>query len=132
VNLESSFFRRFFAALDGPDPESSMALVSDGLEFAILWASDDGSRSRQFVGGPSELRGFTAAGDMDGWAHHVLQFSREGSTEVALGETRWEDGRHIGTFVCAAELDAEGRMCRYLVGRSPALRFTPSAAANLM
>jgi hypothetical protein len=60
---------------------------------------------------------------MDGWAHHILHSSRRGSTEVALGETRWADGRHIGTFVCAAELDRNDRMRRYLVGRSPALRF---------
>ena len=120
---EQSFFARFFAALDGEDPESAMALVSDELEFAILWAPDDGRHSRQFVGGPDELRRFTAAGDMQGWAHDVLHFSSDGTTEIALGETRWGDGRHIGTFVCAAEFDDRGLMRRYLVGRSPALRF---------
>jgi hypothetical protein len=119
----SSFFHRFFAALDGDDPESAMALVADELEFAILWAPDAGTRSRHFVGGPTELRAFTVAGDMQGWAHHILHVSREGSTELALGETRWDDGRHIGTFICAAELDHDDRMRRYLVGRSPALRF---------
>jgi hypothetical protein len=123
-----SFFERFFAALDGEDPESAMALVADDLEFAILWAPDDGRHSsRQFVGGPAELRRFTAAGDMQGWAHHVLHFSSDGSTEIALGETRWDDGRHIGTFVCAAEFDGQGLMRRYLVGRSPALRFATLA-----
>jgi hypothetical protein len=124
---EHGFFARFFAALDGEDPESAMALVADDLEFAILWAPDGGRDSRQFVGGPAELRRFTAAGDMQGWAHHVLQFSSDGSTEIALGETRWEDGRHIGTFVCAAEFDGEGLMRRYLVGRSPTLRFAKLA-----
>lgn len=119
-----SFFQRFFEALDGEDAEAAMAFVADELEFAILWAPDAERRSpRQFVGGPDELRSFTAAGDRSGWAHHILHVSREGSTEIALGETRWEDGRHIGTFVAAAELDEDGRMRRYLVGRSPALRF---------
>jgi len=119
-----SFFERFFEALDGEDAESAMAFVADELEFAILWAPDAERRSpRQFIGGPDELRSFTAAGDRSGWAHHVLHVSRQGSTEIALGETRWEDGRHIGTFVAAAELDGDGRMRRYLVGRSPALRF---------
>jgi hypothetical protein len=126
MSTEPSFFRRFFAALDGDDRDSAMAFVADELQFAILWAGDDSPRSRQFLGGPTELRGFTAAGEMDGWAHHILHASREGSTEIALGETRWDDGRHIGTFVCAAEFDDQGRMRRYLVGRSPALRFTPS------
>ena len=120
---QASFFRRFFAALDGNEPESAMAFVADDLEFAILWASDTDTRSRQFLGGAVELRAFTVAGDMEGWAHHILHVSREGSTELAVGETRWGDGRHIGTFVCAAELDDDGRMRRYLVGRSPAVRF---------
>lgn len=124
MDLEASFFQGFFAALDGDNPESSMAFVSPQLEFAILWAADDGTRSRHFTGGPAELRGFTAVGDMDGWAHHILQASREGSTEIALGETRWHGGRHIGTFVCAAELDEHGLMRRYLVARSPFLSFT--------
>jgi hypothetical protein len=124
MTVQTSFFQRFFELLDGEDAESAMAFVADDLEFAILWAPDAERRTtRQFVGGPDELRSFTAAGDREGWAHHILHVSREGMTEVALGETRWDDGRHIGTFVAAAELDEDGRMRRYLVGRSPALRF---------
>jgi hypothetical protein len=123
MSPQAGFFEQFFAALDGDDAESAMAFVADDMAFSILWASDDGSRSRQFTGGPDELRGFTHAGDREGWNHYVLHFSREGCTEVALGETRWDDGRHIGTFVAAAELDHHGRMRRYLVGRSPAIRF---------
>lgn len=120
---EQGFFHRFFAGLDGEDPEIAMALVADDMEFSILWAPDQETRCRQFIGGPTELRGFTAAGDRSGWAHYILHVSRKGSTELALGETRWDDGRHIGTFIAAAELDADGRMRRYLVGRSPAVRF---------
>jgi hypothetical protein len=123
MSAEGSFFGRFFAALDGAEPESAMALVTSDLEFAILWAPDGERHSKHFTGGPEQLRAFTAAGDMEGWAHHLLHVSREGATEIALGETRWEDGRHIGSFVCAAELDGDDRMRRYLVGRSPVVRF---------
>ena len=125
TQIATAFFERFFAALDGEHPESAMELVADTLEFAILWAPDGERHSRQFRGGPAELRAFTLAGEMEGWAHHILHCSRDGDTELALGETRWADGRHIGTFVCAAELDEHGRMRRYLVGRSPAIRFDP-------
>ena len=120
-----SWFGRFFAALDGADPESAMQYVADDLQFAILWAPDAEKRSpRQFIGGPDELRAFTAAGDTSGWAHHLLSVSRAGLTELALGETRWDsDGSHIGTFVTAGEFTPEGLMRRYLVGRSPVLVF---------
>jgi hypothetical protein len=119
-----AFFERYFAALDGPDPHSAFELVSDDLEFAIQFATGDDARSRQFVGGVEELRAFTDAGDMEGWAHHILSCSREGDLEVVLGETRTDAGEVLGTFVCAAELDDHGRMRRYIVGRSPAIRFS--------
>ena len=40
-----TFFERYFAALDGPDPHSSLELVSADVEFAIQWAS--GTRSQE-------------------------------------------------------------------------------------
>jgi hypothetical protein len=124
-----TFFARYFAALDGPDPRSSLALVSPDVEFSIQWAEGEDRRSRQFVGGLAELRGFIDAGDTTGWSHHVLQSGGTGDTEFALGETRWDDGgERIGTFLAVAQLDAEGRMRRYMVARSPALAFGTAAA----
>jgi hypothetical protein len=117
-----TFFERYFAALDGPDPYSSLELVADDVEFSIQWAGDDG-RSRQFTGGKAELRAFVDAGDMAGWAHHLLSSGAAGGLEVALGETRWDTGERRGTFVVAAQLDADGRMVRYMVARSPAIAF---------
>jgi hypothetical protein len=118
-----SFFERYFAALDGPDPQSSLELVAEDVEFSIQWARD-AERSRQFVGGRAELRAFIDAGDTSGWAHHVLQSAVTGDVEFALGETRYDDGgERIGTFLAVAELDADGRMVRYMVARSPALAF---------
>ena len=69
-----TFFERYFAALDGPDPHSSLELVADDVEFA-------------------------------------------------LGETRHDSGERIGTFLAVAQLDADGRMARYMVARSPAIAF---------
>ena len=119
----SSFFERFFSAIDGDDPYLALEMVADEMEFSIIWAPDNGPHCRQFVGGPKELRNFIDAGDRKGWAHYLLNVNFEDSIEVALGETRWDDGRHIGTFIAAAQLDSQGRMIRYQVSRSPALRF---------
>ena len=116
-----SFFERYFAALDGPDPLSCLELVDDDLSFSIHWS--DGGKSREFTGGRDELARFTEAGDTNGWAHHVLLSTQSGDVEFALGETRWDDGRRIGTFLAVAQLGPDGRMVRYMTARSPVIEF---------
>jgi hypothetical protein len=120
----NTFFERYFELLDGPDPHSSLELVAEDVEFSIQWAADDTRKSRQFLGGRDELRGFIDAGDTEGWAHYVLHSGVSGAVEFALGETRWDSGERIGTFLAVAELDESGRMRRYMVARSPVLAFT--------
>ncbi len=117
-----SFFERYFAALDGPDPYSSLDMVAEDVEFAIEWATGPDRRSHQIMGGRGELRAFIDAGDRGAWVHHVLRSAADDRTEFVLGETR-DDGGARSTFVAVAELDADGRMRRYLVGRSPAIAF---------
>src|SRR3954454_9642204 len=125
-----SFFERYFAALDGDQPYSSLELVSDDVEFAIEWASGEDRKATRLRGGKAELRAFIGTGgDMDGWAHYVRWCAREGNKEFALGETRYDDVRFIGTFLAFADLDADDRMIRYMVARSPAITF-PQAPAD--
>ena len=118
-----TFFERYFHLLDSPDPHRSLDLVAEDLEFSIQWAADDTRKSSQFVGGRDALRGFIDAGDTEGWAHYVLHSGVSGDVEFALGETRWDSGERIGTFLAVAELDESGRMRRYMVARSPVLAF---------
>jgi hypothetical protein len=125
-----TFFERYFAALDGPSPHSSLDLVSDDLEFSIQWAAGADRKSRQFTGGVDELRRFINAGDTSGWAHHVLFGGASGDVEFALGETRTDAGERLGTFLAVAQLDGEGRMVRYMVARSPAIAFASSARVD--
>jgi hypothetical protein len=56
------------------------------------------------------------------WTHHVLAQSSDGRIEIAFGETR-QVGVPLATFVAAARLDEEGRIDRYIVGRSPGVLF---------
>jgi hypothetical protein len=116
-----SFFERYFAALDGPDPLSCLDLVDEDVSFSIHWS--DGEKSREFTGGRDDLARFTEAGDTSGWAHHVVWSAQSGDVEFALGETRWDDGRRIGTFTAVAQLGPDGRMVRYLTARSPLIEF---------
>jgi hypothetical protein len=125
-----TFFERYFAALDGPDPHASLELVAEDVEFSIQWASGADRSSSQFVGGLAELRAFIDAGDMRDWAHHVLFSGTAGDVEFALGETRRDGGERIGTFLAVAQLDGDGRMARYMVARSPAIAFEPGARVD--
>jgi len=121
--MNEDFFARYFAALDGEEPLSAMEMVAEDAEFALLWAPDEERKAAHFLGGLPELTKFTEAGDTDGWGHRILASARIGDVELVLGETRTDNGEFIGTFVTAVELDADGRMKRYLVGRSPGIRF---------
>jgi len=122
-NGAGTFFERYFKLLDGPDPHRSLELVAEDVEFSIQWAADTSRKSSQFLGGLAELRGFIDMGDTEGWAHYVLHSGVSGDVEFALGETRWDSGERIGTFLAVAELDGSGRMRKYMVARSPALAF---------
>jgi hypothetical protein len=129
-----TFFERYFERLDGPEPYSSLDLVAEDVEFSIQWATGADRRSSQFLGGLQQLRGFIDAGDMEGWAHYVMFSGTDGDVEFALGETRYDSGERIGTFLAVAQLDAERKMRRYMVARSPALAFPsptgPTAARD--
>ena len=125
-----SFFESYFHALDGPDPHSSLELVAEDVEFTIQWARGGDRDSRQFVGGLAELRAFIDAGDMRDWAHHVLFSGSADDVEFALGETRYDSGERIGTFLAVAQLDGDGRMVRYMVARSPAIAFEARVDAD--
>jgi hypothetical protein len=118
-----SFFGRYFAALDGPDPYSSLDMVAHDVEFAIEWAPGTDRKSHQIRGGLADLRAFIDSGERGEWTHYVLHSAEDGRTEFALGETRRPGGERVATFVAVAELDDDGRMRRYLVARSPAIAF---------
>src|SRR5277367_4736038 len=118
-----SFFGRYFAALDGPDPYSSLDMVADDLEFAIEWATGTDRKSHQIRGGLAELRAFIDSGERGEWTHYVQHCAEDDRTEFALGETRRPGGERVAAFVAVAELDDDGRMRRYLVARTPAIAF---------
>ncbi len=117
------FFERYFAALDGPDPLSSLELVAHDARFSILWSAD--GSTTEIVGGREDLRRFIEAGDdWRGWRHHILWSAGDGDGEFAAGETRYDDGTKIGTYTVFAQLDGDGRMSRYMAARTPVASFS--------
>ena len=120
--MTTTFFERYFEALDGPDPVSSLDFVAEEMRFAIFWTAGAGLGSEQHLGGKEELRQFVEAGGVRTWTHHLTRTTNVGGVEMVLGETRYDGtGERAATFLAAAQLDDEGRMTRYMVARTPAL-----------
>ena len=117
----SGVLRRMYELLDGPDPETSLEMLSPDLRFSIVFSQGPGD-AQDFAGGRAEFDGYMAQRGAPAWTHHVLSDSFDGRVEVAFGETR-RDGVPVATFVAAARVDADGRIDRYIVGRSPAVLF---------
>ena len=63
-----SFFERYFAALDGPDPHSSLELVAEDVEFSIQWARGTDRTSLSFRRQSSGERSWTR------WSAYVLDY----------------------------------------------------------
>lgn len=120
--------KRFFELLDGPAAEQSLDMLSEDLRFSILFSNGPGE-ARDFAGGREEFDGYMAQRGAPAWTHHVLAELVDGDLEVVFGETR-QDGSPLATFVAAIELDADGRISRYIVGRSPAVLFELERTAS--
>ena len=116
-----SFFERYFAALDGPDPHSALDLVGDDARFALLFSTDATSHNRQVLGGRAELAAYIVQRGTPRWTHHILGAGVDAEVELAWGETRYADGGLAATWVAAARLDAHGRADRCIFGRTPAV-----------
>jgi hypothetical protein len=118
----AGFLRRFYEIVDGNDTERVLGLLSDDLRFSILFSTELGGDARDFAGGYAEFEGYMRQRGAPAWTHHVLAESAENGVELAFGETRL-DGQVVATWVAAATFDGDGRLRRYIVGRSPAVAF---------
>jgi ketosteroid isomerase-like protein len=120
--------KRFFELLDGPAAERSLDMLSGDLRFSILFSNGPGE-AQDFAGGREEFDGYMAQRGAPAWTHHVLAELVDGDLEVVFGETR-QDGAPLATFVAAIKLDVDGRISRYIVGRSPAVVFELQRTAS--
>jgi len=126
--------RRFYELLDGPRAERSLDMLASDLRFSILFSSGPGE-AQDFAGCRAEFDAYMAQRGAPAWTHHVLAELVDGDVEVVFGETRQDDDAPLASFVAAIKLDADGRISRYIVGRSPAVLFelereaSPSSAS---
>ena len=121
INRRTSFWRRYFAQLDGPEPERAVDMLAPDFRFSILFSQGLGDAD-DFSGGHAEFKEYMDQRAAGTFTHHVIAESSAGDVEFVLGETR-RGGEVLATFMATARLDATGRMCRYFTGRSPGVAF---------
>jgi hypothetical protein len=121
--------RRLFEIIDGPDAARCVELLAPDLRFSIVFSTGAGG-AQDFAGDLRAFDDYLAQRGAPTWSHHVLAESAHRvpaasghhDVELVLGETSQDDVR-VATFVAAARLNTDGRIDRYVVGRSPAVLY---------
>jgi hypothetical protein len=122
VPTVAGFLHRFYEAVDSADATARCAaMLSEDLRFSVLFSTPEGD-AQDFAGGRDEWDEYMRGRGTPAWTHHVLAESEDNGVEMAFGETR-QDGAVVATWVAAVRLDEQGRLSRYIVGRSPAVAF---------
>ena len=120
-----SALRRLFAVIDGPDATRCVELLAPDLRFSVVFSTGPAD-ARDFAGDRRAFDDYLAQRGAPTWTHHVVVESShrvdDRDVELVLGETR-QGGATVASFVAAVRLTPDGLIDRYMVGRSPAVRF---------
>ena len=122
-----SFFERYFAALDGPDPYTSLELVAEDVEFTIQWAR--GTDRRQ----PPVRRRAGRAARVHRRRRHDAAGRITCCSPAAAATSSSRSARRAATAASGSgpsspwrSSTATGGCMRYMVARSPAIAFEPA------
>jgi hypothetical protein len=110
----ATFLPAYLETLD-TTPLEVLPMLAPGFSFSVLW--NDESGAREFSGGLEEFHGYLAQRRADGQRHHVVESSRTGALEVALGRTT-RHGEPLATFTMAAQVDEHGRAEKLFAART--------------
>jgi hypothetical protein len=114
---------RWFAAMDGPDPDSVLDLVSDDFRISVVFSKAANGEAADFSGDREALERYLVQREKGVLKHELIAAFSEGGNEVVLGQTT-RGGVFEATFLASVQLDEEGRVRRFFTGRSPGLSFT--------
>jgi hypothetical protein len=118
-SVDCPVLAEYFGRLDGPRPETLLALLASDFRFATIWGEQDFARTSS--GGVAELEAYFASRDATGQQHHLLHGVRaDGRTELAAGYTT-RDGEPLASFLVTIALDEAGRIRRFMSARTTAM-----------
>jgi ketosteroid isomerase-like protein len=121
TETQAPFLTAWFQIMDSDQPSKILDLISEDFTFSILF-STGGEQATDFSGGRAVLEDYLRQREKGTRTHHRIMASSSGREELFLGEVRRAGGPEA-TFVAAGQINENGLLERFLVGRSPAVLF---------
>lgn len=115
------FLTAWFEIMDSDTPSRILGLISDDFTFSILFSAD-GTAVTDFSGGRAAMEHYLAQREKGTLTHHRIATARSEHEEFFLGEVR-RAGAVEASFVAVGRVGATGKLERFLIGRSPGVRF---------
>ncbi|MGU3432464.1 hypothetical protein ACNHUS_05555 [Actinomycetes bacterium M1A6_2h] len=112
----------WFSYMDSDDPDRVLGMISDDFEISILFSKGQGD-SAEFVGDRDGLVRYLAQREKSTLVHHIEAGAVANGTELVLGRTT-RAGEFEASFNASAQLDANGKVRRMLMARSPEISFS--------
>ncbi|AXK85173.1 hypothetical protein [Nocardia farcinica] len=112
---------RWFEYMDSDDPDRVLTMITDDFVMSVQF-SRGGGASTEFVGDRAALIGYLAQREKSTLVHHLDAGAVVDGHELVLGRTT-RDGAFEASFNASAQVDADGRVRRLLIARTPELSF---------
>jgi hypothetical protein len=107
--------------MDSDDPDRVLGMISDDFVMSVQFSKGAGL-SAEFVGDREGLVGYLSQREKSVLVHHIDTGSVVDDFELVLGRTT-RGGAFEASFNATAQLDAEGKVRRLLIARTPEVSF---------
>lgn len=129
------FLSAWFEIMDSDTPSRILDLISEDFTFSILFSTDGVAAgatapATDFTGGRAAMEHYLAQREKGTLTHHRLATAASADEEFFLGEVR-RGGAPEASFVAVGRVNAAGQLCRFLIGRSPGVRFESPAVGGV-
>lgn len=129
------FLSAWFEIMDSDTPSRILDLISEDFTFSILFSTDRPATgattaATDFTGGRAAMEHYLAQREKGALTHHRLATAASADEEFFLGEVR-RGGVPEASFVAVGRVSPAGKLDRFLIGRSPGVRFESPAAGGV-
>ncbi|WP_433621338.1 hypothetical protein [Nocardia sp. CA-120079] len=112
---------RWFEYMDSDEPDRVLGMISGDFAMSVQFSKGAGL-SAEFVGDREGLVGYLAQREKSTLVHHIDTGAVVDDYELVLGRTT-RGGAFEASFNATAQLDADGKVRRLLIARTPEVSF---------